>query len=50
MVVKSYAASVFVGDQEIGGPYVKIGGSYVNGDLACKMLKKLGEEFVWGLE
>lgn len=43
MVVKSYAASVFVGDQEVGGPYV-------NGDLACKMLKKLGEEFVWGLE
>lgn len=50
MVVKSYAASVFVGDQEIGGPYAKIGGSYVNGDLACKMLKKLGEGFVWGLE
>lgn len=23
---------------------------YVKGDLACKMLKKLGEEFVWGLE
>lgn len=50
MVVKSYAASVFVGDQEIGGSYVKIGGSYVKDDLACKMLKKLGEEFVWGLE
>lgn len=50
MVVKSYAASVFVGDQEIGGSYVKIGGSYVKGDLACKMLKKLDDEFVWGLE
>lgn len=23
---------------------------YVKEDLACKMLKKLGEEFVWGLE
>ena len=43
MVVKSYAASVFVGDQEIGGSYVK-------GDLACKMLKKVDDEFVWGLE